>query len=131
MNNYLDEHDITKAMLNRIREGIDTSNDSIDVQGDELKKEIDLFQDQVSTRVTINIFKLYPNDANAVLSGTFQDGMEFQFSLENIDGLYINVTNLQVTENTLDRLRVLRGYYLNWADRWAKKLATEYTKSSN
>lgn len=128
MNNRIDEHDMTKKMLNIIRENANPANDSIDLNGPELKSEQTKFMDQITPRVDFNVFKIYPNANNVVFSGKFQDmnGMEFQMSLEETDGLYINVSNLQMTDEALKRLQVLRGYYKNWANEWANKLASEY-----
>lgn len=135
MNKGFDEHDITKKMLNTIRvskkiitENVDTSNDTIDVTGQDLKSEQNQFMDQITPRVDFTVFKLYPNANNAVFSGKFQDmnGMEFQMSLDETDGLYVSATNLQLTDEALNRLRALKGYYLNWVKDWANKLANEY-----
>jgi hypothetical protein len=122
----LNEHDITKSMLNVIREGV--TNDVIDLTGGELQKQHDLFRDAISPRVDFNVFKIYPNNKNVVFSGKFQDmnGMEFQFSLEDTEGLYINASNLQLTDEVMTRLQRLKGFYKNWADEWSNKLATEY-----
>lgn len=125
------QYDISKMMLNRLREAVEynkVSNDGVDITGSELASEQNKFKDQITPRVDFSVFKIYPSENNAVFSGKFQDmnGMEFQFSLEDNEGLYINSTNLQLTDEAIDRLRALKGYYKNWANEWAIKLANEY-----
>jgi hypothetical protein len=46
--------------------------------------------------------------------------------LEDTEGLYINASNLQLTDEVMTRLQRLKGFYKNWADEWSNKLATEY-----
>lgn len=127
------EYDISKRMLNVLREAIESnkvSNDTIDVTGSELASEQDKFKDQITPRVDFSTFKIYPSANNVVFAGKFQDmnGLEFQLSLEDNEGLYISSTNLQLTDEAIERLRALKGYYKNWANEWAIKLSKEYKR---
>ena len=122
----IDEHDMTKKMLNIIREGTSTG-DAIDVSGPDLKDEQAQFMQIVSKSVQFNVFKVYPNARNVVMSGTIPDlNMEFQCILEGLNGLYINVNNMQLSDDAMTVLQHLTGYYKRWHDEWAQKLATDY-----
>lgn len=124
--NHIDEHDMTKKMLNIIREGTST-NDAVDVVGTELKSEQSQFMQIVSKSVQFNSFKVYPNTRNAILTGTISDlNLQFQCTLEGINGLYINVNNMQLSDDTMEVLQHLTGYYKRWHDEWAQKLVTDY-----
>jgi hypothetical protein len=130
----LNEHDITKKMLNVIRDSSNKSlvtessdNDSIDVNKMDMDSELSKITQQVSPRIKINSFKIYPKDSNAVLSGFIQDmDLDFSFTLSETDGLYTDSDNLQLTDNTTTVLNKLRGYYKNWVKDWSKKMNTDY-----
>lgn len=140
----LNEHDVTKSMLSTIRKVIlneEVENESADEQvvsndeGDEeeltsaeLSEEQMNFRESVSPRVNFTGFKIYPKNKNVVFSGKFENmgGLEWQFTLEDSDGLYITTNNVPFNNDTIDTIKKLKGYYDNWADEWAEKLATEY-----
>lgn len=130
----LNEHDITKKMLNVMRDSSNKSlvtessdNDSIDVNKMDMDAELSKITQQVSPRIKINSFKVYPRDSNAVMSGFIPDmDLDFSFTLSETDGLYTNSDNLQLTDNTTSTLNKLRGYYKNWVKEWAKKMNTDY-----
>lgn len=150
----MDQHDITKQILQKIREntvpkqlrflaenGYETAADSqnptshnpnegdnIQPSQEELTQEHQRFREVVGPRVEFTMFNIYPQAGNVVFGGKFQDmdGLEWQFTLEETDGLYITVNNMQVSDDVVTRIQKLRGYYDNWAGDWSNKLATEY-----
>ena len=64
-----------------------------------------------------------------MFSGKFEsmDGLEWQFTLEDYDGLYITANNAVMSDEAIDIIKKLKGYYDNWADEWSKKLPREYS----
>lgn len=129
----LNEDDVSRSMLKTIREnslyGKDNNDDTIQLSGDELKEEQDKFRELVGTnRVEFTIFNIYPEANNVIFGGKFQniDGLGFQLSLEGGDGIYVTANNIKLTDEALTILQKLRAFYVDWADEWAKKLATEY-----
>lgn len=131
----IDEQEMTKNMLSMIREKVITENTSDEEELDsaELSEEQTNFRKAVSPRVDFTGFKIYPNSKNAVFSGKFQNlgGLEWEFTLEDSNGLYISANNVPFSDDTIDVIKKLKGFYDNWADTWAEKLATEYTASQN
>lgn len=143
----INEHDVTRNMLSVMRntptsrgyannliinESHSLSSDEEELSSTELAEEQQAFRDTVSPRVSFNSFKVYPKIKNVVFSGEFEnmDGLEWQFTLEDADGLYITASNVPISEGTLVTLKKLKGYYDNWADEWSQKLATEYNRNS-
>lgn len=136
-----DERAITVKMLDRLR-GLgkpinifenEERSDSIPLTGSELNSEQAKFRETVSSMVEFNSFNIYPSDSNAFFSGKLRDlnNMEWSFSLDETDGIYIDVNSLQLTDNALGVLQKLKGYYKNWKEEWANKLATEYKSNQS
>jgi hypothetical protein len=138
------QYEITKNMLKTIREvqsngkkllkeNSNNEQDSIQLSGEELNQEQSKFRDVITSRVEFTSFNIYPQAGNVVFGGKFQDmdNMEWQFSLEETDGLYITSNNMQVSDDVVNRIQKLKGYYDNWASEWSNKLATEYKSNSN
>lgn len=151
MKKRLTEQEITKQMLATINEGEfgsdvvdgksyskietttnDNGEDEEELSAPELSEEQQGFRDAVSPRVEFTSFKVYPKNKNVVFSGKFNNlgGLEWQFTLEDADGLYISAENVQMTNDSVNTIKKLKGYYDNWADDWAKKIATEYNRNS-
>lgn len=135
MNNYNDEYDLTKSMLNKIRENFlikendENDEDVIDLGDDELKSEQDKFSDMITPRVVFGKFKIYKNANNVVFGGKLDEGVEFQMSLN--DGIYINIDNVELTDEIVDILKKLNGYYIEWAKEWSNKLRNEYNNNND
>ena len=138
----LDEHDITKDMLNIIREAqrprLITENDEHEIDtitpkpGDAVfNAELKKLQDTVDPRVKISNFKIYPSDENVVIEGTFlqredeNSGIKFKMSLAKGE-IETSMNNLDLNDKVSGLLNKLKGYYENWIDEWALKLANEY-----
>lgn len=139
----LNEHDMTKKMMEVMRGGYKTKlitetdmsheADTITpkpgdaVFNDELKK----LQDTVDPRVKISNFKIYPVDENVVIEGTFlqregdDSGIKFKMSLAKGD-IETSMNNIDLSDKVSILLNKLKGYYDNWVDEWALKLANEY-----
>lgn len=142
---YISEHSITKQMLSTIRNKTNVvktqslnenfnsnSSDEEELTSTELSEEQKNFRDTVSPRVNFTGFKVYPKNKNVVFSGRFENlgGLEWEFTLEDANGLYITANNVPFSDDVIDTIKKLKGYYDNWADEWAQKLATEYNRDS-
>lgn len=135
------EHEITKSILNLIREdrfineNLDNTitSDEEELTSAELSEEQTNFRKTVSPRVEFTGFKVYPKSKNVVFSGKFENmgGLEWEFTLEDTHGLYISANNVPFSDDTIETIKKLKGFYDNWADDWAEKLATEYNRESN
>ena len=94
---------------------------------DELKK----LQDTVDPRVEITNFKIYPSDQNVIIEGIFlkregeNSGIHFKMSLAAGD-IETSMNNIDLSDKVSILLQKLKGYYENWVDEWALKLANEY-----
>lgn len=134
-------YDTDKNMISAIREGKTTTGrllneeagDVIKLEGAERADEEAKFRDVIGQRVEFTVFNIYPSANNVVFGGKFQDlgGAEWQFSLEEDDGVYLTVNNMKLTAAAVERLQRLRGYYENWSEEWAQKLSTEYRQQEN
>ena len=63
----------------------------------------------------------YPETGNLVFSGSIPSlsGMKFQFSLNDVTNApYIFVDGLALTEEVVNVINKMRGYFLNWKDSW-------------
>jgi len=102
------------------------------VFNDELKK----LQDTVDPRVKITNFKIYPVDENVIIEGVFlqresqESGIKFRMSLAAGD-IQTSMTDIELSDKVSILLQKLKGYYENWVDEWALKLANEYRPKEN
>lgn len=93
----------------------------------ELKEEEDKFRQSVHNRVKFNTFKLYPDSQNVEWSGEFTDNrIEWNYSLDDSQGVYISCELTQLRDDTLQVLKKLNGYYKAWSNEWANRIAEEY-----
>lgn len=106
----------------------DTTNDAVELSGDERKAEEDKFRETIDSSTQITVFNVYPDANNVVFGGQIQGmgGIEFQFTLEDTNGFYITGNNIQITDEVARKITQMKGYYDNWKDEWFQKLATEY-----
>lgn len=129
MEEPINEHDMTKKMLQIMNEGIGDEKDGvIELSGDERQQEEQKFREVLGNLVNFTVFNIYPDANNVVFGGQFQGmgGMEFQFTLEDANGVYVTANNMQLTSEVVETIQKLKGYYDNWKEEWANKLATEY-----
>lgn len=94
-----------------------------------LKNQIDAFRQAVNPGARFadengddakaNPLVFFPNTGNLVFSGSIPSmgNLKFQFSLNDVTSApYIFVDGLAVTEQVVQTLNKLHGYYLNWRD---------------
>lgn len=142
----MSEHDVTKKMLDIIRESKENKKNAInesvklkkflfeadnkddkDLDPSELTEEEKKFRDTVSPRVKFNRFRLYPKAQNVEFSGKFTDSnIEWFYSLDDTRGVYITADLLQLNDQTLKQIQKLVAYYESWSNEWATKIAEEY-----
>lgn len=63
----------------------------------------------------------YPKSGNLVFSGSIPSisGLKFQFSLNDVTNApYIFVDGLALTDDVLNTLQKLSGFYKNWREEW-------------
>lgn len=77
------------------------------------------FADENSEDAESNPLVFYPKSGNLVFSGSIPSlsGLKFQFSLNDVTNApYIFVDGLALTDDVLNTLNKLHGYFLNWKD---------------
>ena len=133
----INEHDLTKKMLDVIRFGINESEEGNDVispspsdsvYAEELKK----ISDTLDTGLQITKFKIYPNDRDVQLEGRLDVGINF-FMSTKATTLSISITDnngtasrIYIDDKIIGHIQRLNGYYDNWSREWIQKLNTEY-----
>lgn len=137
----INEHDMTKKMMDVLRGGLikeaDESNEGNDVitpseNDPTYTEEVKKFGDIIDPRVQITKFKIYPTDRNVEFEGRLDTGINFFMSIKAMK-LSISITDadgdaqrIYVDELIISTMQKLDGYYKNWSAEWAKKLQTEY-----
>lgn len=92
----------------------------------EAKEEITKINETVSPLVNVKTFKIYEDSGNVVMSGDLQiSELKWQFSKDS--GLFINASNVNLTEELKNIIDKLSNYYTNWQLEWAGKIG-EYMK---
>jgi len=150
MKEKINEHDMTKNMMNIIRSGFKVklvtenanqgqtapspsqgdSGDTIDVSkgdavfNDEYKKLSEI----VDPSIEITNFKIYVVDKNCVIEGTLlSNKATFKMELTTDEAL-IDTGSIGLNDDNNEILRKLQGYFKNWKNEWAKKITTEYNQ---
>ena len=129
----INEHDLTKMMLNKLNEGLITEekNDSIVLDGPEKKEAETGFERIVGTLGNIKGYRdliVYPYDDNVVWGGDFHNGLIWTFSLR--DGVTFG-GEVQVDDDYMELTEKLNKYGDEWANEWAKKLRDDYKTQSD
>lgn len=136
MKSLINEYDITKMMIQKINESklIREQEETIDntqspdgqtIEGSNLQDEIKRFTDYLGTnRVDFNELNIYPKENNAVWSGKFTNGIEWQISVN--DDLVLNTQGTPIDDPEMELIEKLKKYSSVWAEDWAKKLRTDY-----
>ena len=112
----MNQHDETRKILDLIRESnkkptlgktlIREQEEKGELDTTELKEEEKKFRDTVTPRVKFNRFKLYPEAQNVEFSGEFTDNrVEWFFSLDDTQGVYVTTDMLQLREDTMKLLQ--------------------------
>jgi hypothetical protein len=79
------------------------------------------FADSDSDDPESNPLVFYPKSGNLVFSGSIPNlsGLKFQFSLNDVTNApYIFVDGLALTDDVINVLNKLHGYFLNWKEEW-------------
>jgi hypothetical protein len=146
----INEHDITKSMLDTLRsKNLITENEEIGEtkelvlfsSGKEVTNgdpslsgfwdtEKETFMDQVTPSVTFESFVITPksenNDGNVSLKFKLTDSdIFFDMNSAKQLGLVMNANTAEVDDTTFNQISKVFKYYTNWTTDWQKKLNTE------
>jgi hypothetical protein len=117
----INEHDVTKKMLNVLREDIgetqDTDGDGVvQVTGEAKTEQEDKFKDIVTKAVKFTSFNVYPEAGNVTFGGIINNELEFNFSMEESDACYITCNNFRLSSDKADMIKKLQAFYTGWYD---------------
>ena len=79
------------------------------------------FASENSEDAESNPLVFYPKSGNLIFSGSIPNmsDLKFQFSLNDVTNApYIFVDGLALTDDVLNTLKKLNGYYKNWKEEW-------------
>lgn len=124
------DYDLMKDLMNKMREHqksnkssnlIREDDSSKTLTDDELKREEDEFKKAVEINTEFKEFKIYKDsiDWSGIL---LQNQIQWVFSLDSQDGVYITNNNLQLTEATIENIQKLKAYYDVWSEKWSKEI---------
>lgn len=125
----LSEFDITKKMIDKISFLKESTNDAIPVTDDSkfgnntLTSQKEEFKRVIKSNVEFsdNPLIYYPNDKDLVFAGTITDlsnlKWQFRFNDPSGDGCYIWVNGLQLSDDNLRKVNLIRNYYTNWKNK--------------
>lgn len=126
----LSEFEVTKNMLdkiNMIKES--SSTDAIPVTDEPkfgnktLSTQKEEFRSVIKSNVEFsnNPLIYYPNDHDLVFAGTITDlsNLKWQFRLNDPsgDGCYIWVDGIQLSDDNLKKINLIKNYYVNWKNK--------------
>ncbi len=134
----MNQYDDMKKMLNNSRKGVvwrrlqeDTGTyynqekeSGRELTDDELEGEKQEFANNVTKLSEFNEFKVsYDN----VTWGGFmpKEKIEWVYSLESDEGVYISCELTQLTQGTLELIQKLYGYYEKWSDKWSGEIGVK------
>lgn len=151
MKEKINEHDMTKKMMNVLRGGyknilLTEETNEISPENDDQKdtlspekgdsvyeEELKKLMDTVDSSAQITNFKIYPADRNVIIEGKLLEGevegsgIMFEMNLKKRE-IKTTMENIDLTDNVSIILQKLKGYYQNWCDEWSRKIATEYNQ---
>ncbi len=98
------------------------------VEPDEQRDEENKFRDTVSNLVKFQPIKVHKE--NVIWSGYLvREKIQWNYSLDETVGCYIQSvgedstsSSIQLTDDTLEVIKKLRGYYDVWSEEWASRL---------
>lgn len=125
----LTEFEVTKNMINKINLLKESSNDAIPVTDEPkfgnktLSTQKEEFRSVIKSNVEFsdNPLIYYPNDKDLVFAGTITDlsNLKWQFRLNDPsgDGCYIWVEGIQLSDENLKKINLIKNYYSNWKNK--------------
>lgn len=156
---YSDEYDIMKGMISKIgehnkakhhlkkliRENDESTRNEIVVTDDSkfgdgtLSSQKQNIINGLNSNINFEEDALiyYPNEKDLTFSGEINDmsNLRFQFRLNDPsgNGCYIWVTGLQLTDDNLKKVSLIKNLFLNWKDYWVKnsKLLYSFGEETN
>lgn len=127
--------DVTKKMLQTIRESIEAPSKEIVITNDNkfgdntLTSEKEYISSNLNSTVRFseNALVFYPDKDDLTFSGEVPElnNLRFQFRLNDPtgQGVYIWVQQLQLTDVNVRKVQLIHNLFLNWKDRWVKNAA--------
>lgn len=134
----MNQYDEMKKMLNTSRKGFlnkmlredngmfyDKNKESKRQLSDsELNDEKNTFASNVTKLTQFNDFKI--NYDNVTWSGFLpKEKIEWVYSLESDEGVYISCELTQLTQGTLELIQKLYGYYDTWSEKWSGEIGVQ------
>jgi len=134
MKNNINEHDMTKKMMDVMRGGYSKKLITEEEGSDEkdtisLEKGDDRYTSVynemtkiVDPSIEITNFKIYPVDKNVIVEGNFLNNhATFRMELRENE-IEIDTTNIGLNDDNYEILRKFQGYFKNWKDDWSIKI---------
>lgn len=127
----ISEHDMTKKMLDffrnpkkLIKEETRPDDTITPVAGDAIfNQELDNLSNTVDSSADITSFKIYPSDNNVIIEGTLQKREDvnsgINFKMELLAGeVKTTMSGLDLDDRIGEILKKLKGYYVDWSEKW-------------
>jgi osmotically-inducible protein OsmY len=135
MKENINEHDMTKKMIDIVRGGYtkrlikeDDQKDTVDLkpEDDTFREDLGKLRDQIDSSAQITNYKVYTENSDVLMEGTLlkaaDSGIEFSMSRSQRD-VKTNMNNIEMDDEVQEMLKALTGFYKNWYDDWSRRLA--------
>lgn len=143
MKEKINEHDMTKKMMDIIRGGYKVMlNEEIEDQKDTkeytsgdstYQDELKKIKDTVDSSIEIDEFRSYinPENKNVMMTGTMLFGkVKFRFELIRDEAELSTVEPYDLTSENNEKISKMIGYFKNWRDEWAKRITEELNQKN-
>ena len=144
MKQRINEHDMTKKMMDILRGGYkDMLTEEVDNQKDTkdyttsnpiYQEELKKIKETVDSSIEIDEFRSYinPNNKNVMMTGTMLFGkVIFRFELIRDEAELSTIEPYDLTTENNEKISKMIGYFKNWRDEWAKKITEEMKDKNN
>jgi hypothetical protein len=144
MKQHINEHDMTKKMMDILRGGYkDMLTEEVDNQKDTkdyttsnpiYQEELKKIKETVDSSIEIDEFRSYidPNNKNVMMTGTMLFGkVRFRFELIRDEAELSTIEPYDLTTENNEKISKMIGYFKNWRDEWAKKITEEMKDKNN
>ena len=144
MKQRINEHDMTKKMMDILRGGYkDMLTEEVDNQKDTkdyattdpiYQEELKKIKETVDSSIEIDEFRSYidPNNKNVMMTGTMLFGkVRFRFELIRDEAELSTIEPYDLTTENNEKISKMIGYFKNWRDEWAKKITEEMKDKNN